>query len=298
MGQTLVVLKRLSSGLASGVAGVFKTVGLFFVDFALFLFNLLTPDRKKGAVIPKGCPGYGGKWPEYVPPQAGDSRCSCPALNALANHGILPHNGRDISFKDLNTVVRQSYNFSPTFCKFVPSYAANMLSRDYNTDFFDLADLDAHNCIEHDASLCRLDVHEEPDQGKIAHELVERLLTRGTGPNGNLTKKDLSRLLGERRVEAKRANPKYSQAFIHKMFGSSNSSTLLTIFGGQIDDIRTILTEERIPDGWEPRIRHRMGLTILEFNNTVLPVELGVKEEVDGSINVAGRERYDAVQKK
>ena len=60
-----------------------------------------------------------------------------------------------------------------------------------------------------------------------------------------------------------------------------------------MDDLRPFLTEERIPDGWEPRVRHRMGLTMLEFNNTVLPVELGIREEVDGSIAAAGRERYD-----
>lgn len=31
----------------------------------------------------------------FVPPNsaAGDHRCPCPDLNALANHGYLPHNG-------------------------------------------------------------------------------------------------------------------------------------------------------------------------------------------------------------
>ena len=168
-----------------------------------------------------------------------------------------------------------------------------------------------------------VDAHEDPDQGKIALPLVERVLKCGTGPHGNMTKKDLSRLLGERRVEAKAANPEYSQALVHKLFGSSkcvsppsilrlgvlcstyastlsfllhvySSSTLLTIFGGRIDDLRPFLTEERIPDGWEPRIRHRMGLTIAEFNMTVLPVELGIKEEVDGAIGAAGRARYQS----
>ena len=51
--------------------------------------------------------------------------------------------------------MRETYNFAPTFCFFVPNYAANMLNRSYWKDSFDLADLDAHNCIEHDASLIR-----------------------------------------------------------------------------------------------------------------------------------------------
>ena len=66
-----------------------------------------------------------------------------------------------------------------------------------------------------------MDAHEEPDQGKISQPLVERVLTCGTGPGGNMTPRDLSKLLGQRRVEAKNANPEYSQALIHKLFGSS-----------------------------------------------------------------------------
>ncbi len=45
-------------------------------------------------------------------------------------------------------------------------------------------------------------------------------------------------------------------------------------------DIRTFLLEERIPEGWQPRILNRLGLTILKFNQTVFKVELGIKEEL------------------
>lgn len=59
-----------------------------------------------------------------------------------------------------------------------------------------------------------------------------------------------------------------------------SSSTLLTLFGGRLEDIKPFILEERIPDGWQPRIANPMGLTITEFNKTVLQVELGVEEEV------------------
>jgi len=55
-----------------------------------------------------------------------------------------------------------------------------------------------------------------------------------------------------------------------------SSSTMLTIFGGLVDDLRPMLEEERFADGWEPRIRSRFGLTMAAFNGTVLPVERGV----------------------
>ena len=51
---------------------------------------------------------------------------------------------------------------------------------------------------------------------------------------------------------------------------------MLTIFGGSISDLTPLLTEERIPEHWEPRILSRFGLTMLKFNGTVLPVERGI----------------------
>lgn len=58
-------------------------------DLWLSFINLITPNIKIGHVVPEGHPGAGGKWPEYIAPSEGDSRCSCPAINAMANHGEL-----------------------------------------------------------------------------------------------------------------------------------------------------------------------------------------------------------------
>ena len=54
---------------------------------------------------------------------------------------------------------------------------------------------------------------------------------------------------------------------------------MLTIFGGRIEDLEVILKEERLPEGWEPRVRNPWGLTITKFNQTVLAVELGINEK-------------------
>lgn len=59
------------------------------------------------------------------------------------------------------------------------------------------------------------------DQGKPAPKLVEELLACGTGPNGDLTPADLSRISGKRRSESKKNNPRYSLSTFHKIFGSS-----------------------------------------------------------------------------
>ena len=73
--------------LVTPIANALQTVAVFSWDFGLTVANLVTPSRKVGHVTPAGEAGADGKWPEYIAPKEGDSRCSCPALNALANHG-------------------------------------------------------------------------------------------------------------------------------------------------------------------------------------------------------------------
>ena len=51
---------------------------------------------------------------------------------------------------------------------------------------------------------------------------------------------------------------------------------MLTIFGGAIDDLTPMLTEERFSEHWEPRVMDRFGLTMAKFNGTTMPVEWGV----------------------
>jgi len=291
-----LIYKKSQSGLAfyltpiptimfivTPVLKVVQDLCVFTWDFGLVLVNAVTPSRKIGHVTPEGTPGAGGKWPEYVAPKEGDSRCSCPALNAMANHGILPHDGKNIKFNELPDKIRTTYNFAPSFCFFVPSFAANMLKKNYKKDTFDLADLDLHNGIEHDASLTREDSALVPDQGKPHLPFVNELLELASGKDKDdnilLTLKDVSEYSAKRRVDARAANPDFSLKLFHKIFGSTNSSTLLTVFGGRVDDLKSILTEERLPEGWESRIRSRMGLTIAAFNITILKLERSIDEK-------------------
>jgi len=269
-------------GIVHSISNTLLNAYIFSWDALLALANLISPNKPVGKITPEGHPGFGGKWPEYVPRKEGDSRCSCPALNAMANHGILPHDGKNIKFTEMNHKIRATYNFSPTFCLFVPNYAANYLKKSYSKDTFDLQDLDLHNAIEHDGSLVREDFYNCPDQSKIAVPLIEKLLAYASGKDAEgkplLTQKDLSQALSQRRADAKDTNPEFTTSFVHRMFGSSNASTMLTIFGGRIDDLRTVLLEERLPDGWQSRVRARFGLTFAAFNGTVLKVITGVKD--------------------
>jgi hypothetical protein len=140
--------------------------------------------------------------------------------------------------------IRVTYNFAPSFCFFVPNFAANMLNKNYGKDTFDLAELDLHNGIEHDASLTRkfhLDTYRlddddlftitgedsalVPDQGKPHLQFVKELLASATGKDkeGNLilTSKDLAAYSSKRRVDARASNPEFTLDLFHKIFGSS-----------------------------------------------------------------------------
>jgi hypothetical protein len=209
----------------SKIAGFFINIFVLTWDFGFFVLNIITPSLKPGHVVPAHAAGHGLTWPEYVPPKDGDSRSACPMLNALANHGILPHDGKNITFKEMNIKVRQSFNFAPSFCFFTPKFAADFLNRSYWTGKFDLAELSLHNAIEHDASLTRYDAATTPDQGKPDQQLVDDLLNEATGklPDGSplLTIPDLSRALSKRRADAKKTNPAYTESLFHNIFGSA-----------------------------------------------------------------------------
>jgi Peroxidase, family 2 len=76
-------------------------------------------------------------------------------LRLFRNLGLIPRDGRNITFRELSTSIRSTYNFAPSFCLYVPRYIARILNRSYNTGHFNLSDIDVHNGIEHDASLVR-----------------------------------------------------------------------------------------------------------------------------------------------
>lgn len=145
------------------------------------------------------------------------------------------------------------------------------------------------------------DVHFEPDLGKIHFPYVRELLDSASGRdvdgNALLTLADLSSMLSKRRAESRAKNPEFSLSkgqdelfspakyvpqattyvyLTRLIFFSAGSLNL--VFGGRVKDLEVFLTEERIPDGWESRIRESSGLTIRRFNNTAKKISKGIDE--------------------
>ncbi|GJJ12887.1 hypothetical protein Clacol_007133 [Clathrus columnatus] len=260
----LLALRNIGGSTGGTFASIFSTLGLFTWDTILTLINPILPRKRQIALT----------WNEYVPPTPTDSRSPCPALNALCNHGILPHDGKDISFKQIADVVHTHYNFSSTFCKFVCQYIASALKKDYN-DKIELSAIGTHNCIEHDGSLVRADVFFQPDQGVPAPEIIRDFFST-TKDGKNVTPADCARAITNRLTHSGRNNPHFSLRGIHSFFAASNAATLIVIMGGKIEVLEPFLLEERIPEGWTSANKTRLGLTMGRFNLTVLRILLGI----------------------
>ncbi|KAK3630574.1 hypothetical protein LTR56_017372 [Elasticomyces elasticus] len=99
------------------------------------------------------------RFTNFHPPGTGDVRSPCPGLNALANHGFIHHDGKNMTIPHLLEGLAAGMNIGADFTTAIG--AAGLLSSPNPLGgSFDLDDLDMHNFpIEHDASLSRQDAY-------------------------------------------------------------------------------------------------------------------------------------------
>ncbi|KAI0182930.1 putative chloroperoxidase [Xylaria flabelliformis] len=107
----------------------------------------------------------------YVKPKSTDSRSPCPMLNTLANHGYLPHNGRNLTAQDIGDAIFASTNWHADFGIFPATGALTNLGK----STLDLADLNSTPGGEHPASLTRKDAS-SGDSNTIDTARVTQLL--------------------------------------------------------------------------------------------------------------------------
>lgn len=99
----------------------------------------------------------------WTSPGPNDLRGPCPALNSMANHHIIPHNGRNITASLLVDTLGQAFNLSPELAATVAKIG--LATKSPNATYFDLPDLNKHNAFEHDGSLSRVDYYFSGDEG-------------------------------------------------------------------------------------------------------------------------------------
>ncbi|UKZ61707.1 uncharacterized protein TrAtP1_002964 [Trichoderma atroviride] len=90
------------------------------------------------------------------------ARGPCPALNSLANHGFLPHSGKNITAIDIIRGGFEGLGLSPEF----PAVAGvSELLKSYTLASFNLHELSNHGFIDHDCSLSRPNIGDGDNNG-------------------------------------------------------------------------------------------------------------------------------------
>ncbi|KAI9457864.1 Chloroperoxidase [Boletus coccyginus] len=186
----------------------------------------------------------------FVPAAWGDKRSPCPALNALANHGYLPHDGKNIGFWQLMQAVRSVYNLSFPLAALLAIVGIFLCGHALRLDLDKLA---LHNRIEHDASL----VHGDALPGHVEApipvdpELLDAFLSHANEKQG-LSLDSFAQLRVDR--EARLTSP---LDHLHSEIGTGEAALcwlLLKKENGQVplSMLEQWYGEERIPDGWVP----------------------------------------------
>jgi len=218
----------------------------------------------------EACPVAGQKY-AFSPPQEGDVRSVCPALNTMANHGYIARDGKNLSAMDIVRGLQACYGLS-TFCAMFLSFVGYLVLWKFGR--ISLHEIGKHNAVEHDASL----VHHDTSEGQtfapieIDHSLVDLLVSdvkpssaeidESPDPNAKflMNYEDVARARVRREAECKPVDG------LHAEIARGEMAIILGVWEVKTDDkvgipvdyFKQWIGEERLPDGWKPD--HSQGL--------------------------------------
>jgi len=186
----------------------------------------------------------------YIAPGGADSRAPCPGLNTLANHGFLPHDGKEISVWQLMKGLRQCYNISIPYC--IVLGVGAILYCGHWPGKLNLHEIAKPNKICHDASL----FHEDPSTGNVM--VVQRdqitALFNDSSDGVGLSLEDFARarIRREAHIPGRFISDKTLRTFAY-----GESVFAHAIFGGHIVSgrapiahLKPFFEENRLPDDW------------------------------------------------
>jgi len=220
---------------------------------------------------------------EWRAPQDGDVRSPCPALNTLANHGYLPHDGKQLDAATLIHALKEGYGLSGALADVLAYGGVALLGQ---RGKFSLNDLARHNRIEHNASLVHDDAKGRDEYAPIAADkkLIEEFLDH-IKDGKVVTVEDVARArvwresqcAGLNRVQQEIARGEMAIAI--GLFSQPDSNEE----GIPIDLMRIWFSEERLPKGWKPT--HTQGLLQTIHTSQQISNEM-TKIKEDGEITI------------
>jgi len=170
-------------------------------------------------------------------------------VNALANHGYLPRDGKDISLATLIKGAKEGINLAPDATLLV-GLKALQTSSTGNWLSFHLDDLNKHGIIEHDGSLSRKDAY-SGDNHTFAPEVWATVASHFTQDKISIETAALARK--NRLTDASNANPEIQLTPDAIRFSFIETSLYLYVLGEGTDGnartewVRTLFEHERLP---------------------------------------------------
>lgn len=235
----------------------------FLVDF-----SFLAP--KHNVVFPPPSKTLPPEFPWQQADITKQSRSPCPMLNTLANHGMLPRNGLNISAAMFADALKKHLNVQWDFWWVIADTAIKAVKP--GATAIDLHDLAFHNGIQHDAALTRNDKGQGQYFTRPNMTLVEQLLA--FNDNGFLSYEEMARARRLREGQSEAWNKNYTlpgqnsySIATNKWFLAIDQAAvpllvLSDTIPGQkaqtgkspITYLRTFFTYERLPyeNGWVP----------------------------------------------
>ncbi|KAJ4288628.1 hypothetical protein N0V90_011865 [Kalmusia sp. IMI 367209] len=219
----------------------------------------------------------------WAPPGSGDVRGPCPALNSLANHHIIPHDGKNLTVPLLVKALNDTLNISPELSTITATGGLNT-APDPSLGYFNLNHLNKHNAIEHDASLTRVDfafVGEE-GVGKFDYQTFKRWFSHFHGQK-YIDIESAARARFAQVQHSREHNMEFTYVEPQRIASYAETvlylKTMVDEFGRTRKDfVRTLFEEERLPfhQGWK-RPKEQMNGLVLADN--VLRLALATPEK-------------------
>ncbi|KLU90169.1 hypothetical protein MAPG_09135 [Magnaporthiopsis poae ATCC 64411] len=191
--------------------------------------------------------------PEWHPPQPNDFRGPCPMMNTLANHGILPRDGRNITRDAVIKAMKQGLNFDPQLATIMFDQAV-IANPEPNATYFTLDHLNRHNVLEHDGSLSRTDAFFGSN-----HVFNQTIFdqARRYWPEPVITAAHMANAKISRQIDSKAFNPEYRFTDTIESFSLGEMAAPFIAFG----DIEAAVVNRTLVEYF--------------FQNERLPTELG-----------------------
>ncbi|KAG9231169.1 Peroxidase, family 2-domain-containing protein [Amylocarpus encephaloides] len=198
---------------------------------------------------------YGqGSLEGWAPGGADDFRGPCPMMNTLANHGFLPHDGRNITRENAIHTLNTGLAFDTTLAGIMWDQAVFSNPKP-NAIFFTLDNLNQHNVLGHDASLSRQDAFFGNN-----HVFNQTIFDATTALWGGTTLDANMLAMGKlaRQVASKAFNPEYKFTSTTEAFSLGELAAPILMFGDHaaatVDRamVEFFFENERLPSdlGW------------------------------------------------